>query len=302
MTELPTAAVCAPLDVEYRAVRGLLAGHRFTERTERGTVFAITEFEGRHGLWRLVLTLTGRHNERAATAVERTVATFAPQAIVLVGVAGGRRDARIGDVIAATEIYGYESGQDTDLRYLSRIKTFNTSHALSQQAHHAAEEGAWTERLGLAPGQAPPRVFHRPLAAGSKVVTGLDSPTAALIGQHCGDAQGVDMESFGAMAAACTGGGVEAMVVRGVSDLIGDKTKDADRTRQPLAARNAAAFALALIERLEPGPAAPDEPESQRHRGPKYVGAIGEGANATVAAMGDRAEGRITIHHSRHRD
>lgn len=298
MTELPTAVVCTPLDVEYRAVRALLDGHRFTERTERGTVFAITEIAGRHSAWRLALTLTGRHNERAAAAVERAVATLAPQALVLLGVAGGRRDARIGDVIAATEVYGYESGQDTDLRYLSRIKTFTTSHALSQQAHHAAEEGAWTARLGLAPGEDPPRVFHRPIAAGSKVITGLDSPTAALIGQHCGDAQGVDMESFGAMAAACAGGGVEAMVVRGVSDLIGGKTKDADRTRQPLAARNAAAFALALIERLEPAPAAPRGPDPEA-QGAKYIGALGEGANATIAAMGDRAEGRITIHRPR---
>lgn len=287
----PVAVLAMPLPVEYRAVLGLLTDCSFTERTVRGTVFKTTEFQGRHGVWTLALTMTGRHNEAAAVAVERAVAEFAPQAILLVGVAGGRRDSRIGDVIAATEIYGYESGEDSGEGYLTRIKTLRSTHRLAQQAHQVEVEGTWFERIG---GEERPRVHHRPIAAGSKVITGVRSATAELIDRHCGDAQGIDMEGFGALDAAWHTGGVEAMVVRGVSDLLGDKTKSADEHRQPRAARHAGAFALALLERLDPR----EEPEraaGAETGGTTYIGAMGQGAVANIAAFGDRAHGTIHL-------
>ncbi len=279
-----------PLPVEYQAVLGLLPDHQFTERTVRGTVFKTTEFQGRHGVWTLALTMTGRNNEAAAAAVERAVAEFEPQVVLLVGVAGGRRDSRVGDVIAATEVYGYESGQDTDEAYLTRIKTLQSTHRLAEQAHQVAIEGAWLDRIGA--GERP-RVHHRPIAAGSKVITGVDSGTAALIDRHCGDAQGIDMEGFGALAAAWRTGGMDAMVVRGVSDLLSDKTKAADEDRQPRAARHAGAFALALLERLDPR----EEPGrgDAEAGGTTYIGAMGQGAVATIAAFGDRAHGTIHL-------
>ena len=67
----------------------------------------------------------------------------------------------------------------------------------------------------------------------------------------------------------------------------------ADKLRQPTAARNAAAFSLALIGRSKPKQA------EIRKLGPgrsnTYIGAVGNGANANIAAMGDNAHGRITI-------
>lgn len=281
-----------PLSVEYQAVLDLLPDHKFTERTVRGSVFKTTEFQGRHGAWTLVLTMTGRHNEAAAVAVERAVAEFEPQVMLLIGVAGGRRDSRVGDVIAATEIYGYESGEDTDEALLTRIKTLQSTYRLTQQAHQVEVEGTWFERIGN--GERP-RVHHRPIAAGSKVITGVGSATAELIDRHCGDAQGIDMEGFGALAAAWRTGGMDAMVVRGVSDLLAGKTKAADEDRQPRAARHAGAFALALLERLDPR----EEPKrgDAETGGTTYIGAMGEGATANIAAFGDRAHG--TIHFTR---
>ncbi|WP_158299956.1 phosphorylase [Glycomyces paridis] len=293
----PVAVLGMPLPVEYEAVLSLLPGHTFTERTVRGTVFKLTELQGRHGAWTLALTMTGRQNEAAAVAVERAVAAFDPQVILLVGVAGGRRDAAVGDVIAATEVYGYEAGEDTDADYLSRIKTLQATHLLLQQAHQVDVEDAWRERLGPAGDGPRPRVHHRPIAAGSKVITGVRSGTAALIDRHCGDAQGIDMEGFGALAAAWRTGGVEAMVIRGVSDLLADKDKAADRHRQPRAARHAGAFALALVERLEPRgrpDGAPDGPAPEPE-GARYIGAVGQGATAIIAAFGDGAHGTVNL-------
>jgi nucleoside phosphorylase len=296
MSHLPTAVLCTPLDLEHRAVLALLGAGRIDEQTEDGTVYELTELHGRHATWRLVITLTSRLNEYASAAVERAINTWDPQILLLVGVAGGRRDAAIGDVIAATKVYGYESGRDTDSGFRPRVDALRCSHMLDQRAHRVSGEGSWINRLTLNPDQPAPKVFHRPIASGNKVITGTASDTAELIDQTCDDAQGVDMEGFGAMAAASSSSGVEAMVVRGVSDLIDDKSKSTDRTRQPLAARHAAAFALALIESCDPGRVGRKGP-GKRTDGPLYIGAIGDGAVSNVAASGPHARGhqQITI-------
>jgi nucleoside phosphorylase len=288
MTDLPTAVLCTPIDLERRAVLDLLPEHEFIDQEIGGTVYRETEYQGRQGAWRLILAMTGRGNERAAVTVEHALATWRPQILVLCGIAGGLRDARVGDVVAATKVYGYEVGEDTDTGTLPRPESLPTSFPLHQRAQLLAEDPAWAAGL-----DAEPRVFHRPIASGSKVITGNASASAEHIKRHSGDAQAVDTESYGAMAAADRRRTVEVTVVRGISDLLGDKTKAADKLRQPIAARNAAAFALALIARSKPRQA-----EIRRSAGGSsntYIGAIGNGANANIAAMGDNARGRIDI-------
>jgi nucleoside phosphorylase len=288
MTDLPTAVLSTPIDIERRAVLDLLPKHEFTDHEIGGTVYRETEYEGPQGLWRLVLAMAGRGNERAAVSVEHAIAAWRPQILVLCGIAGGLRDARVGDVVAATKVYGYEAGEDTDDGLLPRPESFSTSFPLHQRAQLIAEDRSWADGL-----EGAPRVFHRPIASGSKVITGNASAAAEHIKRHSGDAQAVDTESYGAMAAAQRRPAVEAFAVRGISDLLGDKTKEADKRRQPLAARNAAAFALTLIGRSKPKQA-----EIRPLAGGAsntYIGAIGDGANANVAAMGDNAHGHITI-------
>lgn len=83
-------------------------------------------------------------------------------------------------------------------------------------------------------------------------------------------------------------------MVRGISDLLGDKTNEADKRRQPNAARNAAAFALAFIGRSEPKRARP----LMSGKSNAYIGAIGNGANANIAAMGDGTRGHVVFERS----
>ncbi|SDL45672.1 Nucleoside phosphorylase [Glycomyces sambucus] len=279
-----TAVLFTPIDIERAALLDLLRGSAITDHERDGTAYRTLELEGRQGTWNLVLAMGGRGNERAAAAAEHALATWNPRLLVLCGVAGGLRDAAVGDVVAATKVYGYESGEDTDHGRLPRPDALPTSFALHQLAMLLAEKGEWARRLGTDA----PRVFHRPIASGAKVVTGRRSETARLIALHSGDAQALDTESHGAMAAAARRSGVEAMVVRGVSDLVDGKNKADDLRDQPRAARNAAAFALALIEHTAPGPARPPA-----RPGGTYIGALGDGARAAIGAMGPNAKGRI---------
>lgn len=141
--------------------------------------------------------------------------------------------------------------------------------------------------------------FVRPLAAGTKVVAGNHSATAELIDNHCGDAQGIEMEGYGVLAGVYPNPGVEALVIRGVSDLLGDKSKRRDQTRQPTAAHHAACFAFALLDQLPP-------PQTSRRTEPEdakpsttntFIGAQGHGATANIGVMGDNGHGVININH-----
>lgn len=243
--------MCAALDVEYQAIREHLAGP-VAEVEERGTLYEVGKLATDHGRWQVVLLLTGRENTPAAVQVERAIAAFGPQVVLFVGVAGGRRGVRIGDVVAGSVIYNYESGLDANdgLRY--RIKTLPSSFRLVQQAHAVVREGRWTGRIKPAPPPDPPRASVGPLAAGGKVVAGGLARTARLIEANCNDALGVETEGFGVLHAVHVNQDTDALVIRGISDLLDGKNKTADRTDQPNAARNAAAFALELVHRLKP--------------------------------------------------
>lgn len=274
-SDAPWAVFCMPLQLEYDEVRNLLRGREFGVRKERGTRYETTAVEGRHAMWNVALTVADHQNEAAAVAVERAIAAFDPEVLLMVGIAGGRRDSAIGDVIAATEVYGYESGKDTDEETLTRIKTLQSSYRLTQEARHVDREGRWLDRLGPAAHADRPRVHHRPLAAGNRVVAGSASRTAGLLHRECGDAQGIEMEGYGALAAAWRNSGVDVMVIRGVSDLVDGKDDASDAANQPIAARNAGAFALSLLELLEStaagAPAAAPKPSPRHAAAPSYI-------------------------------
>ncbi|QKV91084.1 hypothetical protein HUT19_04470 [Streptomyces sp. NA02950] len=251
--------VLTALEVEYRAVRAHLE-ELHPVQSERGALFEVGTFREGSVERRVATHMTGPGNPGAAAAVERAAALFAPRALLFVGVAGGRKDVALGDVVAADAVYDYETGKDTEQGFLPRQKTHQSAYGLVQLARVVTAGDTWQRRIRPADGTPLPRAHVKPIAAGGRVVAHHRSDTGRRLTAAAGDAVAVDMEGFGFLAGAYLNQHQDALVIRGISDLLGDKGEAHDERWQPVASRHAAAFAFELIGRLpaavHPAPAA----------------------------------------------
>ncbi|MET7904967.1 hypothetical protein ABZS86_27295 [Streptomyces sp. NPDC005355] len=248
-TERADVVVLTALEVEYRAVRAHLEDPRPVQ-AERGALFEVGTF--RDGpLQRLVaIHMTGPGNPGAAASVERAAALFEPRAVLFVGVAGGRKDVVLGDVVAADAVYDYETGKDTETGFLPRQKTYQSAYGLVQLARFVAAGDQWQRRIHPADEAPRPRAHVKPIAAGGRVVAHHRSDVGLRLAASAGDALAVDMEGFGFLAGAYVNQHLDALVIRGISDLLGDKGEAHDERWQPVASRHAAAFAFELVGRI----------------------------------------------------
>lgn len=243
------AVVLTALPTEYRAIRRHLSS--VSETVHRGTVYEIGSFVGdKNTDWQVCLAEIGVGNTGAAAEAERAIAYFAPEVMLLVGVAGGIKDVQIGDVVVGTKIYGYETGKAARA-FQIRPTVFNSSYDLEQRARAEAKREDWLSRVNKS---SPPtfRAFVAPIAAGEKVISSRQSALFSFIGKHFGDALAVEMEGIGFLEAAHANQQVRAMVVRGISDLIDHKAKSDARRSQELASSNAAAFAFEVLAKYSP--------------------------------------------------
>lgn len=226
------------LNLEYEAVRRKLVNAE-VHLHERGTRFEVGTVEGT--TCRVALALAGKGNHSAATLVERAVQQFSPIAVMFVGVAGALWDTPLGDVVVATHVYAYHGGTSEDDGLKARPRVWEIAHGIAQLAAHIARSEEWSGR---------PKVHFGAIAAGEVVQNSRISYEAQWIRQHYNDAVAVEMEAAGVAQAGHLSGSPIA-IIRGISDRAdGTKATDGDRRWQPVAAANAAVFAVQLAQQL----------------------------------------------------
>ena len=235
--------VLTALGTEYDAVRALLR-----EPTRwmhpAGTIFEVGGLDGRPG--RIALAEIGTGNHAAAAITERAIAVFRPQAALFVGIGGALHDdLELGSIVVATKVYGYHGGTDETGGFLARPQAWEVDHALDQLAREVNRTGSWT-RLRQGTNGRPPAVRFRPVAAGEIVLNSQLTPLADQLRTTYSDAATIEMESAGAAKAAQLNR-VPFLAIRGISDKAdGHKYLAGSVDWRAVAARNAAAFAVAV--------------------------------------------------------
>lgn len=241
------AVILTAIPCEYYAVR-----KRLRECTEvvhpSGSVYEIGRFDS----WSILTCEIGPGNERAAAEAERAIEYFKPHVVFFVGIAGGIKDVALGDVVCATKVYGYESGKDI-AEFLPRPHVQSSEYPLISRARAEGRKGGWYDgqRKESNEQTRQPRVHVAPIAAGSKVVASTRSETAKFLKANYSDAVAVEMEGIGFLTATSMSPGCQAMVVRGISDLIDKKSSSDGEGWQEIAADHASAFAFQMLLRID---------------------------------------------------
>ncbi len=251
---MPRAVILTALPVEYLAVRSHLSDLQ-EKMHPQGTIYERGKFAANGQEWEVGIVETGAGNAGAAVEAERAIAYFKPDVLIFVGIAGGIKDVAIGDVVAATKVYGYESGKVGE-QFFTRPAVGQSAYALVQRAKSEARKDEWLQRL-ISNLATQPRVFIAPIASGEKVVASRESELFKFLRASYNDAVAIAMEGFGILSAAFAYPEIKAIVIRGISDLIKDKNEDSpesgqesEQIRQQKASDHASAFAFEILAKL----------------------------------------------------
>ena len=211
-----------------------------------GTVVEV----GRFGSWQVVLLETGFGRSAASEPVLSDVRLLDPTLVLSVGIAGGisSKGVKVGDVVAVTEVYPYRFYGPTS-PFGSQPKVSVSTHAFIQRARTEARKGDWLDRMPVLKDAASrPHSFIGPIASIDQRIA--DQQEAFLSDRLDEEFLAVEVEGSGLLPARTSDPRVRPLVIRGVSELLGGKSKAAGHDAQETAARNAAAFAFEMLAKL----------------------------------------------------
>jgi nucleoside phosphorylase len=247
---LARAVILTAIPLEYLAVRKHLSG--LTEIThQKGNVYEQGIFTGEYHDWEIGIAEVGAGNNTCALQTERAINFFKPDVIIFVGVAGGIKDVKLGDVVVAEKAYGYESGKVSTVGFLTRPVVGMSSFEISERAKAEAKKPDWKNRLPKRFRRKKLKAIAKPIAAGEKVVAEIRSDVFDLIFTHYNDTVAVEMEGSGFYSACHANGNLQFLIVRGISDLLVNKSETDNKGYQDIAARNASAFAFEVLYKFK---------------------------------------------------
>jgi len=251
---LPRALILTALQLEYVAVKDM-ARTQFEEFSQDGLVCEIGKFPTNNPRWELALVEAGRGEIEASNIAQKGICLLRPDAVLVVGVAGGVKDVRTLDVVAATKVYDYASGKEQDVNggveFFPRPEFGSSSDAFIQRARAEAKRPNWLKRTGRENLGTTPKVFVEPIATGPNVVSSKRGSVYERIKKYFSDAVAIDMESRAVLRAAYSWS-IDTLAVRGISDVIEGKEGQDAQGGQPRAAMHAAAFALETLSNYTP--------------------------------------------------
>lgn len=244
----PTAVIFTTASTEHEVIASHITNIR-EEVHPRGTIYTRGIFATPGGFWNIAIVEIASGNPGASFEVERAVGHFMPELILFIDIAQGFNGVMPGDVVAATKIYNYESGR-IRAQFEPIPVLWSSTYRMEQRARAEARKHDWLRRLdGSNAGQVP-HVIVAPMVAGEKKSISVTSDLWNMITTIYSDACAMDTEGYGFLQAAHANQQVEALVIRGISDVIEDPTPYTASTRL-LAAQHASAFAFEVLAKLD---------------------------------------------------
>jgi len=246
-------AILGAMDTETAPVVASVSGR--ATASLRGIPCVVGTFAGR----RVVVAATGVGKVNAALTTTLLVERYAPAAVVFTGVAGGLDpELQPGDVVVAERLVHHDLLRYTESGAFPRIlKSPSTGEpnpiefASSPPLLALALDTAGGLALEGLPGARPPRVRFGTIATGDSFIGAVAKKTQLRrdFGAHACEMEGA------AVAQVCRELGVPFLVVRGLSDRAAGDAPEEARRHLGVAARNAAALALAVVRGLAARPA-----------------------------------------------
>ncbi|PRY35996.1 nucleoside phosphorylase [Spirosoma oryzae] len=232
------------LSLEFSAMKAYISDVKSETHSQTASKYERGTFSHHGNQAEVLIVETGAGNVRAADETTRALEYFKPDVAFFVGVAGGLKDVKLGDVVASTKVIGYEMGKDDD-EFRPRLDTIPSAYSLQQIAKQLLRDNTWKEDLPMET-RDQVKAYVEPIAAGDKVVASERAITFQYLRRFCSDALAVGMEGIGFMVASHAHN-TDAMEIRGISDMISDKDEADASGSQPRAADNAAAFVFSVI-------------------------------------------------------
>ncbi|MFT3749068.1 MAG: 5'-methylthioadenosine/S-adenosylhomocysteine nucleosidase [Agriterribacter sp.] len=249
-TKLPQAVILSAIPLEYQAVKKHLI--ELEERVHpKGNIYEYGIFKGEYHSWGVGIAEVGAGNNTCALQTERAINYFNPEVILFVGIAGGIKDLNLGDVVAAEKAYAYESGKVSKSGFLTRPIAGMSSYEIFERAKADAKREDWKLRLPKSVRKKKLKVSTKPIAAGEKVIAEIRSDIYDLISNSYNDTVAVEMEGSGFYSACHANGNLQFLIVRGISDLLSNKSETDAKGYQEIAARNASAFAFEVLSKYK---------------------------------------------------
>jgi nucleoside phosphorylase len=203
-----------------------------------------------------------RGNTPCAELVSMVVERFRPEFIILSGIAGGvggRDDVALGDIVVADHVDWYEMRKMAGGKDAVRRQAIDhpSSYLRDTIVPRVSTAASWIAGLTVArPSAGTPKVIEGNLIAGEKVLGDDKNRYQKKVLKEFDKALAVDMESYGLGRAVYTARGVRRynlgyLVVRGISDLVGDPENNATRGAwRDYAAAVAAGYAIAIANEI----------------------------------------------------
>jgi adenosylhomocysteine nucleosidase len=242
--------ILTALTIERDAVIEHLTGVKLELHPETATDYHRGIFQRPSGNIDVVVGRTDQTNINAAFETERALQYYKPSHAFYVGVAGGLKDVKVGDIVIGTDVIGYERGKAKKGMFKPRPQFGSSSYDLERAANSFANSSSWKSlATSLVDTRFAPiiSIFSGTIASGEKVDASYKSSLHKYIKENASHALAIEMEGLGFLTVCMTRPAVKSLLLRGISDLVNDKGKMDSKGPQSYASKNVAAFLFGLI-------------------------------------------------------